>query len=131
MKLLLISLFMISFSHASTISSLDECTVALYKSNPWKHSYVLKGSRLEGESARIEIRSLLSENASLRTVVDELGVKRYQVIQMKSVLDRKGNDIDSCEGVYSASRVNTCTVDAKLAVCEISCELKWQGMDCR
>lgn len=131
MKLLLIALMMIGTANASTINSLNECTVDLYKSNPWKTSYIVKGSRTKGLAARSNIRMLLSENAALKTVKDELGVSRYTLTQKKSLLDQVGKDAQTCGGIYRAMKVETCTADSQTAVCETSCELSWRGMDCR
>lgn len=131
MKALIFALALsVSFAQAATIKSMNECKVGLY-TKTWKDTFTLEGSRVEGKIAQKISSVLLSRGASSQIVTDVLGVARYSVIQSQSVLDQVGTDVNSCEGVYTASEVVTCTVDPMTSVCETSCSIKWQGMDCR
>jgi hypothetical protein len=119
-----------SLSMASTISSMKECTIELYYSNPWKSSYTLKDSRLTGKAAQAKLLSIRPEARS-EVTKDVLGVERFVTVIKRTVLDSRGDDINSCTGVSSAVGVEVCTTDSETVVCETFCSLEWNGMDCR
>ena len=131
----LLSLFVFSFflgnAQAATIPSMKDCTMELYKSNPWQSVYSVEDSRITGSKAISLVQNLKINRASVNTQVDLLNVPRYDVITKKVLLDKRGVDPKSCEGVLSAMKVVVCTEDASVAVCELRCEFKWDGADCR
>ncbi len=120
-----------SLSFAGTISSMDECSIALYKSNPWKKSYSLSNSRVNGKTANAFASTFLKAGATVQKVTDVLGVNRYDVITLVTTLEQEGTDINSCDGVSYANKVDVCTVDQTTKVCETFCAFDWRGVDCR
>lgn len=120
-----------SFAVADSIYNMDECNLALRKSNPWKNNYTLNGSRVTGKAAEAYSKMYLRSGATTETVKDVLGVTRYQVITLVTNLEADGSSVDSCEGISYANRVDICTIDQTAKVCETYCKLEWRGMDCR
>lgn len=119
-----------TLSFAATIESMKECTVDLYLSNPWKNSYTLKDSRVSGKLALSKLSSVRT-GGILKVEKDVLGVERYTTVTKTTVLDTRGDDVNSCSGVYSANKVDVCTTDASATVCETFCKIEWRGVDCR
>ena len=132
-SLLVLSVFflLITNAMAATIPSMKDCTIDLYKSNPWQSTYTVEESRVIGIKAVEAIQQLKLNRASINTQVDLLNVPRYDVITKKVLLDKRGVDPKACEGVLSALKVTICTQDAAVAACETRCEFKWVGADCR
>ncbi|WP_408096268.1 hypothetical protein ACJVC5_14610 [Peredibacter sp. HCB2-198] len=132
-SLLVLSVFflLMTHAHAATIPSMKDCTLALYKANPWQSVYTVEDSRVTGPEAAEVVRTLRLNRASINTQVDLLNVPRYDVITKKILLDKRGVDPKACEGVLSALKVTICTEDASIAACETRCEFKWVGADCR
>lgn len=120
-----------SFAVADTIYNMDDCNLALRKNNPWKSKYTLNGSRVTGKAADAYSKLYLKSGASSETVKDVLGVARYNVVTLVTNLESEGSSVDSCEGISYANRVDVCTLDQTLRVCETYCSLEWRGMDCR
>lgn len=132
MKFLIAVMFLtIGFAQAGTIRSLNECNVALYKSNPWKNSYTLENSRVNGKEARAQVRDIKNNGATVTASVDALGIKRYNTVVKRTVLSKEGSEEDSCVGMTYALKVETCTVNPLKQVCETSCKFEWKGLDCR
>lgn len=120
----------VSVSFAATIESMKECTVDLYLSNPWKNSYILKNSRVSGTDALTRLSSVRT-GAKIEVEKDVLGVTRYTTVTKRTVLDSRGDDVNSCSGVSFANKVEVCTTDATTTVCETFCKFEWRGVDCR
>lgn len=118
-------------AEAATIPSMKDCTMDLYQSNPMERSYIVADSRIAGPKASNLVQNLRNNKASVNTQVDLLNVPRYDVVTKRILLDKRGADPKSCEGVLSAMKVVVCTEDASVAVCELRCEFKWDGADCR
>ncbi len=132
MKILIAAFFLtIGFAQAGTISSMDECKVSLYHSNPWKNTFTLENSRVSGKEARAQIRAIKNDGATVTATVDALGVRRYSTIEKRTVLSKEGSEEDACKGTTFALKVETCTMNPLQQVCETSCKFEWQGLDCR
>lgn len=120
-----------SIAMADTIYNMDDCNLALRKSNPWKNKYTLNGSRVTGKAADAYSKMYLKSGAVTETVKDVLGVARYNVVTLVTNLEADGSSVDSCEGISYANRVDVCTLDQTVKVCETYCSFEWRGMDCR
>lgn len=132
MKILIAALFMtISFAQAGTIRSMNECTVDLYRSNPWKNVLTLEDSRVSGKEARAQVRAIRNNGATVTAVKDTLGVRRYSTVEKRTILSKDGSETDECKGMTYALKVETCTVNPLNQVCETYCKFEWRGMDCR
>lgn len=132
MKILIAVMFLtIGFAEAGTIRSMNECNVALYKSNPWKNTYTLENSRVNGKEARAQILAIKNDGGAVTATIDTLGVKRYSTVEKRTVLSKEGSEVDSCVGMTYAIKVETCTVNPLKQVCETSCKFEWRGLDCR
>lgn len=132
MKILIAALFLtVGFAEAATIRSMNECTVDLYKSNPWKNVFTLENSRVTGKEARAQVRSIKNDGATVAVTVDTLGVKRYSTVEKRTILSKDGSETDECKGMTYALKVETCTVNALNQVCETYCKFEWRGLDCR
>lgn len=132
MKLLLAILFSLtaSLSFAGTIESMDDCKVDLHLSNPWKNSYTLKNGRIIGMAALSKL-SALKVTGESKITKDILGVERFLTVTKTTVLDTRGDDVNSCSGVTFANQVEICTTDASVSVCDTFCKFEWRGVDCR
>lgn len=117
---------------ATTIESIDQCTVALYKSNPWQKSYVVEGSRKTGLGANRTVNQIRRNGATEVVNKDVLGIARYKTLTLRTILETEGNaKKDPCRGMISASEVTVCTADGNDSTCETRCDLNWIGNDCR
>lgn len=113
------------------LKSIEECNLDLRKSSN-AYEFVIDGSRLEGASAVKKVSSLKKMLASTsETVIDDLGVKRFEIINLKTLLETNGGDPQSCQGEVLISRQDICTQNALTSVCEVRCEVRWVGADCR
>lgn len=117
---------------ASTIESIDQCNVALYKSNPYQRSYVVEGSRKSGLGANRVVNQIRRNGATEVVNKDVLGIARYKTLTLKTILETEGNvKKDPCRGMISASEVTICTADGNDSTCEVRCDFDWIGNDCR
>lgn len=119
-----------TLSFAATISSMEDCNINFYYLNGAKNTYTLKDSRVSGQPASIRLSSVKKGGVS-QVEKDVLGVERYETITKTSLLEVRGEEVNSCEGVYYANKVDVCTTDSKNTVCETFCKFEWRGKDCR
>lgn len=132
MKLLMVALFLtIGVAQAASIRSMNECTVELYKSNPWKNFLTLENSRISGKEARAQVHAMKDSGATIQVSVDSLGVNRFSTVEKRTVLSKAGSETDDCTGMTYALKVETCTVNPLKQVCETYCKFEWRGLDCR
>lgn len=131
MKLLItFTLFTAGVAHAGSIPSIADCKVT-DRSKIWTGTVKVENTRVTGKAARARAGLLLSMGAEIESTRDILGVNRYSTIELRTVLEKNGTDVDSCEGVYFAVKSETCTYDASQAACETFCKVEWLGEDCR
>lgn len=117
-------------AQAKSIPSLENCNVN-ERSTVSTGTYTVENTRITGKAAVRLSQTLKAKKASVTNTSDVLGVNRFQTIELQTVLDTNGTEVNSCEGVYSAIKANVCTVDASVAVCETICKIVWNGEDCR
>lgn len=131
MKLLLtIALLTAGVAQAKSIPSLAECTVAS-RSTLWTGTTKVENTRITGQAAKNKAMKLSSAGASITPTVDVLGVTRFRTVELRTVLETNGTEVNSCEGVYYAVKSETCTADSAQTVCETFCKIEWLGEDCR
>lgn len=131
MKALLVFIVLVSLSaNAKSIPSLFECHVEV-RSDIRTGTYNVENTRQTGIDARRTAKLLAASGARVEKNLDILGVKRYETIISNKVLSVNGSEINSCEGVYTASAKKICTVSSDKAVCETFCQIDWRGQDCR
>lgn len=130
MKVLMAALvFGMVSAQASSIKSIDECSVKLARK--YYRSLKLENSRISGSEALNMTKSLMDKSeTTVEVEKDVLGVQRYQVITHREVLESSG-DIEMCSGLYTAAKVDICTINnAQDAACETFCKIDWQGQNC-
>jgi hypothetical protein len=128
--LLALVLLTCGIAQAKSIPSLDDCKVT-DRSKVWTGNYTIENTRTTGKEASKLANSLKAKNASVEVTQDVLGVNRFQTIELQTVLEANGTEVNSCEGVYYAIKSEICTVDAVQAACETVCKITWNGEDCR
>lgn len=117
-------------AHATSIPSIKDCTVT-DRSKIWTGTVNVENTKLTGEAALKRVRLLVSKGADIEVSKDILGVVRYSTVEMRTVLETNGTNVDSCEGVYYAVKSETCTYDSAKQACETFCKIEWLGEDCR
>lgn len=128
--LLALVLLTCGVAQAASIPSLADCNVA-DRSTVNTGTYSVANTRVSGKAALGLVNVLKSQNASVQSDLDILGVKRYETVSKNTLVDSNGLEVNSCEGVYYATVSNICTVAAEKAVCETFCKIEWRGEDCR
>lgn len=128
--LLALVLLTCGVAQAKSIPSLDDCKVT-DRSKIWTGNYTVENTRTTGKAAVKMANSLKAKKASVDSTSDVLGVKRFETIELETVLEANGTEVNSCEGVYYAVKAEVCTVDASQAACETICKIRWNGEDCR
>jgi hypothetical protein len=128
--LLALVLLTCGVAQAKSIPSLDDCKVT-ERSKIWTGNYTVDNTRTVGKVAAKLSNTLKAKRASVEVTSDVLGVKRFETVELETVLEANGTEVNSCEGVYYAIKSETCTVDASQAACETICKIKWNGEDCR
>lgn len=128
--LLALALLTCGVAQAKSIPSISDCNVDS-RSTISTGNYTVENTRITGKAALILSNTLKAKKASVTNTSDVLGVNRFQTVELQTVLDTNGTEVNSCEGVYSAIKASVCTVDASVAVCETICKITWNGEDCR
>lgn len=131
MKLLLVfTLLTIGAAQAGSIPSIADCKVT-DRAKIWTGTVKVENTRVINQGARARASLLLTKGAEVETTKDILGIPRYETVELRTVLEKNGTNVDSCEGVYYAVKSEICTVDSNKSACETFCKIEWLGEDCR
>lgn len=131
MKAFLALIVLVSVSaQAKSIPSLSECHVEV-RSDIRTGTFKVESSRLSGNEAVRAAKLLRASGARLEKNLDVLGVMRYETLTSNKTLSVNGTEINSCEGVYTATASKICTASSEKTICETFCHIDWRGQDCR